>query len=145
MGIVDRSLVKVTLDEGRYRRARPLLAGFGVVLVAIACAATALGWLVVSSAVAVGVYGAATILAAMSRRAATVATAAGAALGVVLVITSAVAAAHHAGGVFDVGLRDVIIFGVLGAADLLLLMWLHPDQLQGPEWRYRSQAPGDQR
>jgi hypothetical protein len=138
MGISTNSLVKVDLDEGRYRRARPLLATFGVILIAIACAAAVFHELALVSAVAVAGYGIAMIAAALTQRVAAIMTAVAAGSSVVLVIVTAVAAAHHTGGVAAFGLRDVLIFGGLGAASLLLLMWLHPDRLQGPEWRYRT-------
>ncbi|WP_165774204.1 DUF4383 domain-containing protein [Mycolicibacterium sphagni] len=86
-------------------------------------------------------FGVLAMLSSLRRRAAITITAVGAVVFAGLVIVGAVAAAHHAPGPLGLEPRDIVLHGVLAAANLAVLYWLIPDVLEGPDWIRR---PGSQ-
>ena len=92
------------------------------------------------SAILLG-FGALAVLGTLQRRAAITVTAFGAAVFAALVIIGAVSAVHHAPGPLGFEARDIVLHGVLAAANFAVLYWLIPDVLEGPDWVPR---PGTQ-
>ncbi|BBZ44330.1 hypothetical protein MPRM_16110 [Mycobacterium parmense] len=59
-----------------------------------------------------------------------------------LVIVTAVATTHQAGGPMGLAAGGIVLWGLLACYNLAVLMWLAPDQLEGPEWILkRRKAP----
>ncbi len=79
-------------------------------------------------------FGVLAVVGALRRRAAITVTALGSAVFVVLVIIGSVSAAHHAPGPLGFEARDIVLYGVLAAANFAVLYWLVPDALEGPDW-----------
>jgi hypothetical protein len=59
---------------------------------------------------------------------------------IALVVVSAVAAAHHDPGPLGFTAPAIVLWAVVFCYNLGLLMWLLPDQLEGPPWVFRESA-----
>jgi hypothetical protein len=77
----------------------------------------------------------------LQRHAAIIVTALGAVGFVILVFIGAVAAVHRAPGPLGFEPRDIVLHGVLAAANFAVLYWLIPDALEGPDWEPRTWKP----
>ena len=86
------------------------------------------------------VFGILAVAGTFHRRAAIFVTAAAAAVFAFAMIVGAVAVAHHAPGPLGFEARDIVLYGVLAAANFAILYWLIPDILEGPDWIKRPRA-----
>jgi peptidoglycan/LPS O-acetylase OafA/YrhL len=75
--------------------------------------------------------------AMIHRRAAKLFTAGVSTAAVALTVICAVAAAHHDPGPLGFTAPAVLMWAAVFSYNLALLMWLLPDQIQGPEWLRR--------
>lgn len=146
----DLPLHRVAIDPAHYRSGRPFLVGQGIVLAAIGVAALTdiaitaetdtrgvllLGLRVtLVQGLVLIVWGVAAVLCALSRRSAVRYAAGAATVSLALTIVAAVAAAHADTGPMGFDLRDILLYGVLGAWNIALLLWLNADEIEGPEW-----------
>ncbi|CAN5661964.1 hypothetical protein BH09ACT8_BH09ACT8_14920 [soil metagenome] len=75
-----------------------------------------------------------TALSTLRRRAAVAASSVNAVVFLGLVIIGAVSSAHHASGPLGFEPRDIVLHGMLAAANFAVVYWLIPDVLEGPDW-----------
>ncbi len=146
-------LVAVSLNRSRYRTGRWLLIAQGAVC-AVLGGAAAVGRITGDSlsgagisvfglqistleGVALAVFGALAFVAAFRRGTAVALSAIGVVCGMTMVIVTSVAAVHHASGPMGFESGDILLFGLLGAYNLAVLMWLCSDAVEGKVWRYR--------
>lgn len=143
-------LRRVSVDPAHFRRGRwfllaegVLLSAFGVVgLVSAAlyphAGPTGVPVLGLASTSAHSgmllAFGVVAIAAVGNRRAALIVTALSAVAYVVLLFFGSVAAAHKLPTPMGFHDADIVLYGVLAVINLALLMWLIPDQLEGPAW-----------
>lgn len=156
MGRLTSGLRLVSRNPNHFRTGRWFLLAEGVLLIALGIAGfvsatthpdappTGAPVLVLAltpwhSAVLLG-FGMLATLGALQRRAAISVTALGAVIFVALVIIGAVSAAHHAPGPLGFEPRDIVLHGLLAAANFAVLYWLIPDALEGPDWVPRRGA-----
>lgn len=140
----------VSRNPGHFRRGRWVLLAEGVLLIVLSTAGfisaathsdrppggapvLILALTPWHSAILLG-FGVLATMGTRQRHAAIVVTALGAVGFVVLVFVGAVAATHHTPGVLGFEARDVVLHGVLAAANFAILYWLIPDVLEGPDW-----------
>ena len=157
VGRLTSGLRLVSRNPGHFRQGRWFLLAEGVLLIALGIAgffsaathpdAPPAGAPVLvlaltpwHSAILLG-FGVLAVAGTLQRHAAIIVTALGAVGFVVLVFIGAVAAAHHAPGPLGFEARDIVLHGVLAAANFAVLYWLIPDVLEGPDWVPR---PGTQ-
>ncbi|PEG38550.1 hypothetical protein CQY20_12650 [Mycolicibacterium agri] len=138
-------LVRVSENPVRYRSGRWLLVALGVGYVVAGALLVwrqsgFVLWPRLSHGSMVLLYGMVAILAASRRPTAVLFTAVSAAATMMLVIISSVAVLHGT-SLLGLGTGEILFFGVLGAVNLALLMWLCPDAVQGTVWRYRRDRP----
>ncbi|WP_431239483.1 DUF4383 domain-containing protein [Mycolicibacterium aichiense] len=153
MGRWTSGLRLVSRNPGHFRRGRWFLLAEGLLLIALGAAgfisaATHPGYppvgapvLVLAltpwhSAVLLG-FGVLAVVGTLHRRAAVVVTGMGAAGFLILLFIGAVTAAHHAPGPLGFNARDIVLHGVIAAANFAILYWLIPDALEGPDWEPR--------
>ncbi len=87
-------------------------------------------------------FGLLAVVGTLERRAAIAVTTFGTLMFLVLVFVGAVAAVHHAPGPLGLDTPDIVLHGVLAAANFAILYWLIPDVLEGPDWvRKRNPLP----
>ncbi|MFL0239937.1 DUF4383 domain-containing protein [Mycobacterium sp. SMC-17] len=88
-------------------------------------------------------FGVLAVLSAAYRRLAVAVTSLGAVMFVALMVAGAVAAAHHEPGPLGLHTPEIIVHGLVAAANVAILYWLVPDALEGPDWikRPRTQTP----
>lgn len=87
-------------------------------------------------------FGILAVLGAARRRFAVAVTSLGAVVFVALMVAGAVAAAHHQPGPLGLHAPEIVVHGVVAAANVAILYWLIPDALEGPDWidRPRTQT-----
>ncbi|MFZ1178693.1 MAG: hypothetical protein WAO15_21010 [Mycobacterium sp.] len=142
-------LRRVSLNPAHWRQSRWMLAAealatallggvgmVGVFLVAPVGVGFSVAGLVLTPALSCVLLGVgATAAAAMiHRRLALLYSAAMSICAVGLVIISAAAATHHAPGPLGLTAAAIVLWGVLVCYNLALMMWLAPDQIEGPDW-----------
>ncbi len=79
-------------------------------------------------------FGIVAVLSAFTRRSAVWFSGVAATASMALTIWAAVAAAHGHPGPMGFDARDCVLYGVLGAYNLGLLIYLNPDEIEGPAW-----------
>ncbi|WP_422746375.1 hypothetical protein ACN27E_02125 [Mycobacterium sp. WMMD1722] len=146
---MDTEMRCVPIDPAHYRSGRRLLVGEAVVLVALGAWAwvgfaltgaasgdvPVLGLrITLAQGAVLVIWGMAAALSALSRRSAVWFTAAASTVALCLLIVAAVASANSEPGAMGFDRRDILLYGVLGAANLALLYWLNADEIEGPAW-----------
>ncbi len=89
------------------------------------------------SAILLG-FGVLAVAGTWQRHAAIIVAASGTVGFLVLLFVGAVAAAHHAPGPLGFEARDIVLHGLVAAANFAVLYWLIPDALEGPDWVPRT-------
>ena len=148
-------LRRVSLNPAHWHQSRWLLAAetlatailgaaglVGVYLVAPAGAGFAVAGLLLTPALSWVLLGVAAIAATsmLHRRLALVFSAAMTSCALALIMISAVAATHHAPGPLGLTAAAIVLWGVLACYNLALMMWLAPDQIEGPDWVPKRRA-----
>lgn len=152
-------LRRVRNDPAHYRSGRWALVGQGVAMVALGGIAlmelairpgphrggvALLGLHVTATQAAVlAFFGLVAVLSALTRRSAAVFAGAAATAAMALTIWAAVAAGHAHPGPMGFDLRDCVLYGVLGAYNLGVLIYLNPDEIEGPAWVPAQRSDGD--
>jgi hypothetical protein len=150
-------LVRVSLNPRHWRQTRWLLGAEAAVAIALGLAGlifsavteTAthfdIGGLLLTPALGalLLVIGAASAASIFHRRAAKWVSTILSVVAIALVVVSAVAGAHHDPGPFGFTAPAIVFWAVVFCYNLGLLMWLMPDQLEGPAWVPARDADSD--
>jgi hypothetical protein len=147
---VTSGLRRVSVDPGHFRNGRWFLLAEGVLVSAFGIAGLVSATLhphagrtgapvvgLASTPAHSGIllaFGVAAIAAVGNRRAAVIVTALSAVAYMVLLFFSSVAAARTMPTPLGFHAADIVLHGVLAVINLALLMWLIPDELEGPAW-----------
>jgi hypothetical protein len=153
VGRLTSGLRLVSRNPGHFRQGRWFLLTEGVLLIALGTAGVVsaathpdsppagapvlvLALTPWHSAILLG-FGVLAVAGTLQRHAAIIVTALGAVGFVILVFIGAVTAVHRAPGPLGFEPRDIVLHGVLAAANFAVLYWLIPDVLEGPDWERR--------